>query len=176
LTFNHAGKMTMRVNFTDASAAIMSVYAPSNLGTPFCSGDGTGTACPCGNAGIANNGCANSTFGIGAHLSTFGVPSVTPVNDTLILTASNVPGPGLFFQGSGQYVGGNGFAFGDGLLCAGGTILRLGVVFPVGAAATYPGGLTPAPIHVGGATAAGHVQPHAGIDRDLDPVIARACA
>jgi hypothetical protein len=73
--------------------------------------------------------------------------------------ATDVPGPGLFFQGTGQYGGGAGITFGDGLLCAGGTITRMGVVFPTGSSASYPGGLTPAPIHVaGGPIAAGDVR------------------
>ena len=71
--------------------------------------------------------------------------------DTLLLTALDIPGPGLFFQGTAQYASGAGIAFGDGLLCAGGTITRMGVVFPAGSSASYPGGLTPNPVHVAGA-------------------------
>src|SRR6185436_10873612 len=100
----------------------------------------------------------NASFATGAQISAFGVPSASSVEDSLVLTASGMGGPGLFFQGTAQSGGGAGFAFGDGLLCAGGTFLRLGVVFPSGGTAHYPGGLTPAPIHVGGATAAGDVR------------------
>jgi len=122
---------------------------PPPIGTSFCSGDGTATACPCGNVGGPGRGCANSTAGsTGAILSAVGVASISA--DTVVLKATDVSGPGLFFQGSVQFGGGNGITFGDGLLCAGGTILRLGVVFPVAGVATYPGGLTPNPIHIGG--------------------------
>ncbi len=131
---------------------------PGTPSTGFCFGDGTGTACPCGNSGSAGNGCANSSFAAGARLSSGGIAGASVGTDSLVLTASDIPGPGLFFQGDGQFGGGNGITFGDGLLCAGGTILRLGVVFPTGSSASYPGGLTPNPIHVGGATSAGDVR------------------
>jgi hypothetical protein len=125
---------------------------------PFCFGDGTGTACPCGNNGALSSGCANSTFSAGAFLSSSGTAGASAGTDTLVLTATNVPGPGIFFQGTSTVGGGAGTAFGDGLMCAGGTITRMGVVFPVAGAASYPGGLTPSPIHVAGATASGNVR------------------
>lgn len=151
LTFAHNGTLGLRVNLNDGSRAIMTVSIPPNTAsTSFCFGDGTGAACPCANSGTAGNGCANATYAGGARLASVGFASVTAANDTLTLTASDIPGPGLFFQGDGQFAGGLGITFGDGLLCAGGAILRLGVVFPTGNAATYPGGLTPNPIHVGG--------------------------
>ncbi len=149
---------------TLATAAVNTKYQglrliPGTTSTPttsFCFGDGTGTACPCGNSGVAPNGCANSTFASGANLAGTGVASVGA--DTLVLTATNIPGPGLFFQGTGVFGGGLGIPFGDGLFCAGGTIIRMGVVFPVAGAASYPGGLTPNPIHIAGATAGGDLR------------------
>lgn len=41
------------------------VSAPS-AGTPFCSGDGSITPCPCGNVGLAGHGCdiAQATGGV----------------------------------------------------------------------------------------------------------------
>jgi len=54
-------------------------------------------------------------------------------------------------------------------LCSGGAIARLGVVFPVGTTAIYPGGLTPNPIHIGGATAAGDVRNYQCWYRDAVP-------
>jgi hypothetical protein len=94
----------------------------------------------------------------GARIAASGNAGTSIPTDTLVLTASNIPGPGLFFQGTGQFGGGLGLAFGDGLLCAGGTITRLGVVFPTGNSASYPGGLTPSPIHVAGSVSSGDVR------------------
>jgi hypothetical protein len=127
----------------------------TDVGTPYCFGDGTGTACPCGNSGSVGNGCASSAFAAGARLSGSGNAGTSAPTDTLVLTASNIPGPGLFFQGTGSSAG---LPFGDGLLCVSGTITRLGVVFPTGSLASYPGGLTPNPIHIAGGTASGDVR------------------
>jgi hypothetical protein len=117
--------------------------------TSFCLGDGTGSACPCANPGAAGHGCASSAFASGALLSTTGIAGASNPTDTLVLTAANVPGPGLFFQSNG--LSGSPINFGDGLLCATVGIIRLGVVFPTGGVASYPGGLTPNPIHIAGA-------------------------
>jgi hypothetical protein len=96
-------------------------------GSSFCSGDGSGTACPCGNTGGAGEGCANDT-GSGSVLSGSGSASV--LSDNLVLSANNLtPGPGLFFQGNNAINSGNGNAFGDGLRCAGGGVRRLEVTF-----------------------------------------------
>ncbi|HJP01993.1 MAG TPA: hypothetical protein QF764_09525, partial [Planctomycetota bacterium] len=64
----------------------------STIGTNQCFGDGSGSACPCGNPS-ANGGCANAT-GDG---STLGAESTAGGT----LNAGNaIPGqPGLFFQG-----------------------------------------------------------------------------
>ncbi|MBL8857055.1 MAG: hypothetical protein JNL28_00940 [Planctomycetes bacterium] len=119
--------------------------------TPFCLGDGTGAACPCGNTGAAGNGCGSTAFPGGANLSSTGVAGASPGTDSFVLTATNIPGPGLFFQSNG--LAPNAINFGDGHLCAAVGIVRLGVVFPVSGVASYPGGLTPNPIHIaGGAT------------------------
>jgi hypothetical protein len=132
---------------------------------PFCFGDGTATACPCGNASAAGAqaGCVNSGA-VAARLADGGDASIA--NDTLVLTATDVPGPALFFQGSTKAAGGLGTAFGDGLLCLAGTITRLGVVFPTGTTAVYPGGTTPAAVHVAGMTAAGDTRHYQAWYRD----------
>lgn len=121
--------------------------------TPFCDGSGVGTSClACGNNGAPNNGCANSSFAAGGHLASSGMAGASAGTDTLKLTATNVTGPGLFFQATG--LSGSPIAFGDGELCASQGIIRLGVVFPGSPSpantAVYPGGLTPNPIHIGG--------------------------
>ncbi|MBL8858717.1 MAG: hypothetical protein JNL28_09445 [Planctomycetes bacterium] len=119
--------------------------------TPFCLGDGTGAPCPCANTGAAGHGCGSSAFAGGAILSATGIAGASLGTDTLVLTATDIPGPGLFFQSN--TLAASPINFGDGHLCATGGIIRLGVVFPSSGVASYPGGLTPNPIHVqGGAT------------------------
>jgi hypothetical protein len=92
----------------------------------FCAGDGTATPCPCGNNSAPGDGvgCLHS-FAMGASLTTLGNPQITA--DTLLLVATNMPvgTTALFFQGTTQIAGGAGTTFGDGLRCAGGTVVRL---------------------------------------------------
>ncbi|MBL8857965.1 MAG: hypothetical protein JNL28_05645 [Planctomycetes bacterium] len=111
---------------------------PGTAGTPFCSGDGTATACPCANSGAAFNGCANSINAVGAHLGALGNASVA--GDTLVLYGSGMAsgGVGLYFQGTAQINGGAGSVFGDGLLCIGGNYVRLGVKFSPDGWSQYP--------------------------------------
>jgi hypothetical protein len=142
--------------------------------TSFCAGDGSGAACPCGNSGLPAKGCANSSSASGAWLSMSGIAGASAGTDTLVLTAHDVTGPGLFFQGTGQQAGGAGVPFGDGLLCAGGSLTRFGVVFPTGVSASYPGGLTPSPIHIAGGTTAGDVRHYQCWYRDAVPFCSAA--
>jgi hypothetical protein len=108
--------------------------------TPFCFGDGSGTACPCGNNSPvgAEAGCLNS-LGSGATLDGDGSSSVAA--DSLTLTAGAMPATTsvLFFQGTGQLGGGVGVTFGDGLRCVDGAIIRLKTKTASGGSASYPG-------------------------------------
>ncbi|MBL8858213.1 MAG: VCBS repeat-containing protein [Planctomycetes bacterium] len=122
----------------------------ANTGSAFCFGDGSAAACPCANFAVpfSGTGCLHSG-GTGGRLHATGAASLA--GDTLALQGTLMPnGPTLYFQGSGQAAGGSGFAFGDGLLCMGGSIIRLGVVFNVGGASTYPSGVL-LPVSVQGA-------------------------
>jgi hypothetical protein len=111
--------------------------AGSGAGTVFCSGDGTATACPCGNAGAAGNGCASSVSAAGAHLGASGQASLA--NDTLVLAGSMMPQSfALYFQGTSQLNGGQGAVFGDGLRCAAGAITRLKTVVNTGGSSQFP--------------------------------------
>jgi hypothetical protein len=121
--------------------------------TTFCSGDGTGTACPCGNAGATGNGCASSVSPTGAHLGGVGVPSLS--SDTFVLNGSSMPNSSaLYFQGTTQTSAGAGAGFGDGLRCASGTIIRLGTKVNAGGISSYPTG-TDVPISVRGVNISG---------------------
>lgn len=91
----------------------------------YCNGD---QACPVGNpndgsAGIA--GCANSAGPGGATLRVSNHPCGS---QTQLLGAGLPPGqPGVYLQALNQINGGLGLAFGNGLRCAGGNVLRLQV-------------------------------------------------
>ena len=105
--------------------------------TPFCFGDGTGTACPCANNGTAGNGCASSVNAAGANLTASGTGSVS--NDSLLLVGSGMPNSSaLYFQGTTQQAAGAGSVFGDGKRCAAGSVIRLGTKANVGGQSQYP--------------------------------------
>jgi len=104
---------------------------------PFCFGSGAGTPCPCGNFGTPENGCPSSLFPNGANLALTGNASISI--DTVKLVGSSMPNSSaLYFQGTTQQSSGNGDVFGDGLRCAGGTIIRLGTKTNVGGTSQYP--------------------------------------
>jgi len=97
-------------------------------GTSFCFGDSSGAFCPCGNFGGTGEGCANGT-GAGALMTSTGSNSVSAA-DFGLAAANLIPSqPGLYFQGNNAVNGGQGNAFGDGLRCAGGGVIRLQVRF-----------------------------------------------
>ncbi len=126
-------------NVLDGATSKLAVVVSPTTGVPFCFGDGSATACPCGNASApgANLGCLNS-LGLGGRVSATGIASVTA--DSLVLQGSNMPSaPALYFQGSTPQNGGAGNVFGDGLRCVGGTVIRLGTKTNVGGASQYPG-------------------------------------
>jgi Tol biopolymer transport system component len=87
----------------------------------FCFGDGSGGSCPCSNNGSLHHGCANSAVGGGAILSATGVASLS--NDTVVLASSSEPATALsvVLQGSEAAAP---RAFGGGLRCASGVLLR----------------------------------------------------
>jgi hypothetical protein len=119
----------------------------------FCFGDGTGTACPCGNTGGAQRGCASSSNILGARLTMIsGTPST--INDTAVIGASSMPvGTAcLFFQGTTLDAG---TPFGDGLMCATGTITRLGVKFAPAGSASFPAAGDPSLSVAGGVPQSG---------------------
>jgi hypothetical protein len=110
----------------------------------FCPGDGSGTACPCGNNSVpgAGEGCLNS-LGLGGELDVTGLASIA--GDTLVLQGAQMPNSSaLYFQGTTRLNGGAGSAFGDGLRCAGGTIIRLGTKANTAGFSQYPAAGDPA--------------------------------
>jgi hypothetical protein len=120
---------------------------------PFCPGDGTGTACPCGNSSPvgSESGCLNS-LGSGGKLVSSGVASLA--GDTVVLVGTGMPSSSaLYFQGTTQINGSAGLPFGDGLRCVGGTIIRLSTKTNAGGASQFPSAGDP-PLSVKGQVAA----------------------
>jgi hypothetical protein len=95
----------------------------------FCSGDGSGAACPCGAVGAPGAGCPTS-LGAGAVLSASGSASLL-ANDLAFQGSALLPGQSaVLFVGDSALNGGAGVPFGDGLRCAGGSLRRLGLQLP----------------------------------------------
>lgn len=96
----------------------------ADLGTPYCFGDGSGTACPCGATGNPGEGCANTGGLGGAILHASGNAYIG--NDTFKIQVVAAPGnkPGLILRGISPVNGGLGGMVGDGLLCTSGSTAR----------------------------------------------------
>ena len=103
--------------------------------TPFCFGDGTGAACPCGNSGALGHGCENSVSTGGALLSATGQSSLSA--DTLVLVSSSELPTALSIPSQGTAII-NPVFFGDGLRCTGGALKRLYKIDAVGGVASVP--------------------------------------
>ncbi len=109
---------------------------PATDSRPFCSGDAApthhATLCPCANFGAIGHGCASSAVASGAQL----VASGTPAADDVVLDASDLPASTttLFLQHDAL----DDRVFHDGVLCAGGTVLRLRPRAAVAGAARFP--------------------------------------
>jgi hypothetical protein len=131
----------MYYHLGDDRAVSLATVASGPVASPFCFGDGSGSACPCTNPGSADAGCANST-GAGGVLTAAG--SNGAAADDLELHATHLlpAQPALAFAGLDATGGGAGVAFGDGLRCAGTGVVRLGIRVPdAGGAATWGPGL-----------------------------------
>ncbi len=156
------GSITVTIS-TGVSFGTLDGFQLKSLGSPvtaFCFGDGSGTACPCANAGAAGNGCANSVNAAGANLAGSGLASIA--SDSFVLTGSGMPNSNcLYFQGTNQQAAGAGVVFGDGLRCAGGTVIRLGTKLNAGGTSQYPAG-GDIPISVRGNNAPSDVRTYQG--------------
>ena len=104
-------------------------------GVRYCFGDGSGVACPCGNASLPGEGCANST-GRGGLLYNAGGTSVFLDNAAPLAIQLKANKPSMFITGGAQMNGGLGAVLFDGLLCVAPPIRRYTpqVVSPTGTA------------------------------------------
>lgn len=122
-------------NVTEVIAGVSGRFvAPYSGGTgpgpPYCFGDGSGTACPCGNnneGSLAEAGCAKGQCASDARLTASGKAGISA--DTLVLQGEHTENnqSGLYFQADNDLS--PGLLWGDGLQCAGGSLKRLGVRF-----------------------------------------------
>jgi len=112
-----------------------SVELLESLMNPFCSGDGSGLACPCANSGAAGRGCANSALASGALLAASGSPTLAA--DTLRISCAGMPAHslGILLQGTGTIAP---VLFGDGVRCVGGILKRIYVHNAIGGALELP--------------------------------------
>lgn len=93
---------------------------------------GSALPCPCGNAPSGATGCVNST-GQGGLLAASGTARVSA--DSVVLHGSQMPNqPVLYFQGNAQL----NQPFGDGVRCAGESVVRLATKQNVGGASSFP--------------------------------------
>jgi hypothetical protein len=124
--------------FGDSRDGSMVALRLDPLAQAYCFGDGSDTACPCGNASAVDEreGCLNS-LAVGGKLEDGGNPSLS--NDTFRLHGSHMPdSSALYFQGTLAANGGAGVVFGDGLRCVAGSIRRLGIKTNVAGGSRYP--------------------------------------
>jgi hypothetical protein len=104
-------------------------------GTMLCFGDDSSPApCPCANSGAPGHGCQNSATTGGALLSSSG----TTNPDALVLTTQGELASvlSIVLQGDATIAP---VAFGDGLRCAGGNLVRLYAVNAVNGVVQVPG-------------------------------------
>ena len=124
----------------------------------FCAGDGIDTShttpCPCANNGAPGNGCTNSANANGGNLTTSG----TTQSDNVVLQGSGMPltVACIYLQGTGL----DDLTFGDGVRCAGGTLLRLRTKTNVGGASSFPDSVETITL-----SARGGVTPGSGVRR-----------
>jgi len=140
LVITEDGSIYFTATVKDAanSAYAQGVFRRQGSGfTMFCAGDGSfedhTTACPCGNeATTPGHGCGHSFDPGGARLTATGLAAA----DNVILTTNFTPATAftLMMQHSAAADG----TFHDGVLCAGGTLIRLRGRGAVGGSITFP--------------------------------------
>lgn len=123
---------------SNAVAGVLRTWeiTPPPLFESFCFGDNLDpnvtSDCPCANFGAAGHGCANSANPNGALISASGATNP----DTVVFTASGMPAAAtcIFLQGDAT----TDQVFGDGVVCAGGNIIRLRSKTAASGSASYP--------------------------------------
>lgn len=156
--------MNLPIQLASFVLAAIAVSAPPTqagipVGTPWCAGDGSSIACPCGNfsAPASGEGCANS-LGVGALLTAVSTTGATSVGgdmglgDLVVLGGTQMPnGAAVYFTGTPLPA----VPFGDGLRCVGNpSQVKLGIKVNVLGASQFPDAAdlaqTPTPYTCGG--------------------------
>ncbi|MFN0009507.1 MAG: hypothetical protein ACKVXR_16535 [Planctomycetota bacterium] len=104
-------------------------------GVPFCIADGFQVACPCGNNGVAPNGCANSVNPAGANLNAAGAASLGAPTVTLTTSGTMATSLCIVVQSSTRTAA---VPFGDGMRCFGSPFIRLYTGNAAGGTFTVP--------------------------------------
>jgi hypothetical protein len=156
------GQWLLRVTCGSGGPPFTAVCAPGVSGV---------TACPCGNPGVAGRGCNNSAGTGGAGLTGTGNPSVSA--DTAVLTMTTAMPSVLAIIVQGNSIN-NGVQFGQGILCASGTLLRMetGTTSASGTLATTSS-LAARSAFLGDVLSAGSVRVYQGYYRD--PTVLGGC-
>jgi hypothetical protein len=123
-------------SFTTLDAVKLDTRYVCSGGVPFCAGDGLDpavtTPCPCANTGAPGHGCASSVVAAGGLLGSTG----TTAADDVVLQGSSMPATVSCIYLQGDQLAD--VVFGDGVRCAGGTLLRLRTKTNVGGASAFP--------------------------------------
>lgn len=147
-----SGSVIVAARITEGAYAGARIVRYDETSVPTCLGDGSTTACPCGNSSPSSEraGCTNS-FGTAGRLVSSGASSLAA--DTLVLRGEGMTNASaLYIQGDGVGVPP---VFGDGLRCATGTVVRLSTRTNVAGASDWPGVGDPTVSVRGGVASAG---------------------
>ncbi|MBK7876467.1 MAG: hypothetical protein IPJ77_12070 [Planctomycetes bacterium] len=134
ITVQRTAPPPMGFNFGSLNG--LQIVREDSAGASFCAGDDVDPAvtsdCPCLNFGASGRGCANSSNAAGALLSGSGSAAF----DTIVLAGSGMPATSacIYLQGDAL----DDAAFGDGVRCAGGTLLRLRAKTNASGASAFP--------------------------------------
>ncbi|MBK7876849.1 MAG: hypothetical protein IPJ77_14080 [Planctomycetes bacterium] len=137
LALGPAGRVVYGAYLKPGTRYDVRLVALDEQAVAYCFGDGSFGACPCANesgAGLGE-GC-KSSLGRGATLVDTGIASLA--SDTLVLNGAGMTNANALYLQGALAATNPAAQLGDGLLCMGGTIIRLGSKANAGGASRYP--------------------------------------